>query len=50
MSKLKLIVALFLLGSIPAIAQKSYQLQSPDGKLKAEIAVEKKVAFSLSHG
>ena len=49
MSKLKLIVALFLLGSIPAIAQKSYQLQSPDGKLKAEIAVEKKVAFSLSH-
>lgn len=44
-----LCLTLFLAGSINLLAQKSYQLQSPDGKLKALVEVDKSIEFSVSH-
>jgi len=44
-----LCLTLFLAGGINLLAQKSYQLQSPDGKLKALVEVDKSIEFSVSH-
>ncbi|WP_102409058.1 glycoside hydrolase family 97 protein [Parabacteroides bouchesdurhonensis] len=38
-----------LLGSMPAMAQKSYNLQSPNKVLQAQIAVGDDIQFSLTH-
>lgn len=44
-----LCLTLFVAGGINLLAQKSYQLQSPDGKLKALVEVDKSIEFSVSH-
>lgn len=44
-----LCLTLFLAGGIHAVAQKNYQLQSPDGKLKAVVAVDKSIEFAVTH-
>jgi len=44
-----LCLTLFVAGGINLQAQKSYQLQSPDGKLKALVEVDKSIEFSVSH-
>lgn len=43
-----IVTALFII-SIGALAQKSYQLQSPDGKLTADIVVGTDITYSVSH-
>ena len=46
----KLLVALFLqLGILPMIAQKSYQVQSPDESITVEVTVADKVTFAIVH-
>ncbi|WP_106827862.1 glycoside hydrolase family 97 protein [Parabacteroides pacaensis] len=48
--KLKtLFIALLLTGSMAAIAQKTYQVQSPDGKLKAVVTVKDQIEYSVTH-
>lgn len=47
--RLKAILALLLIGSASLTAQKSYQLQSPDKKLKAVVTVGDDIRFSLTH-
>ena len=40
---------LFLMGSVSLMAQKSYQLQSPDKKLQVVVTVGDDIRFSLTH-
>lgn len=40
---------LIVSGCLSAIAQKKYEIISPDGKLKAEIIIETDIRFSLTH-
>lgn len=47
--KLKALIVLFLMGSMSLMAQKSYQLQSPDKKLQAVITVGGDIRFSFTH-
>lgn len=47
--KLQVLLAFLLMGNIPLIAQKSYQLQSPDRKLQTVVTVDNNVEFSLIH-
>lgn len=47
--KVKTFLVCLFLGSLPMMAQKSYLLQSPDGKLKATVSVGDDVLFSLNH-
>lgn len=47
--KVKSIIALLLVGSMPLMAQKSYQLLSPDGKMQATVTVGNEIQFSLNH-
>ena len=48
--KVKTLVALFLtMGSVSLMAQKTYQLQSPDKKLQAVVTVGEDVRFSVTH-
>ena len=47
--KAKALIALLMMGSFSLMAQKSYQLQSPDGKLKATLLVGDDIRFSLNH-
>ena len=42
-------LTLFLASGLQAMAQKSYQLDSPDGKLKTVVNVAKIISFSVSH-
>ena len=42
-------LTLFLASGLQAMAQKSYQLDSPDGKLKTVVNVDKTISFSVSH-
>ena len=44
-----LCLTLFVAGGMNLLAQKNYQLQSPDGKLKAVVEVDKSIEFSVSH-
>ena len=45
MSKNILFAFLFLMGAIPSIAQKNYQVQSPNRDIKVEVTVADKVTF-----
>ena len=45
--KLKALIVLFLMGSMSLMAQKSYQLQSPDKKLQAVVTVGGDIRFHL---
>ena len=47
MRKNILFAFLFLMGAIPSIAQKNYQVQSPNRDIKVEVTVADKVAFSI---
>ena len=47
--KLKALIMLFLMGSVSLMAQKSYQLQSPDKKLQVVVTVGDDIRFSLTH-
>ncbi len=47
--KLKVVLIFLLMGSLSVMAQKSYQLQSPDKKLEATVMVGEQVTFSLTH-
>lgn len=47
--KVKTLLAFLLMGSMSLMAQKSYQLQSPDTKLQTEVTVGDDVKFSLTH-
>ncbi len=47
--KIKALIALFLMGSMSLMAQKSYQLQSPDKKLQAIVTVGDDIRFSFTH-
>lgn len=47
--KVKVLIVLLLMGSMSLMAQKSYQLQSPDRKLKAVVEVGDDIRFSLTH-
>ena len=47
--KLKALIVLFLMGSMSLMAQKSYQLQSPDKKLQAVVTVGDDIRFSFTH-
>ena len=47
MSKNILFAFLFLMGAIPSIAQKNYQVQSPDRDIKVEVTVADKVTFAI---
>ena len=48
MSKNILFAFLFLMGAIPSIAQKNYQVQSPNRDIKVEVTVADKVKCQLS--
>ena len=48
MSKNILFAFLFLMGAIPSIAQKNYQVQSPNRDIKVEVTVADK-SLSLSY-
>ena len=43
-------LTLFLAYGLQAVAQKSYQLDSPDGKLKTVVNVDKIISFSVKKG
>lgn len=47
--KVKVLLAFLLIGSMSLMAQKSYQLQSPDRKLQVVVEVGDEVEFSLTH-
>ena len=47
--KAQVLLTFLLLGSMPLLAQKSYQLQSPDRKLHTVVTVGDNVEFSLNH-
>lgn len=47
--KVQVLLTFLLLGSMPLLAQKSYQLQSPDRKLHTVVTVGDNVEFSLNH-
>lgn len=47
--KVKALLAFLLIGSMSLMAQKSYQLQSPDRKLQVVVEVGDEVGFSLTH-
>ena len=47
MSKNILFAFLFLMGAIPSIAQKNYQVQSPNRDIKVEVTVVDKVTFAI---
>lgn len=47
--KVKALLAFLLIGSMSLMAQKSYQLQSPDRKLQVVVEVGDEVEFSLTH-
>lgn len=47
--KVKALVALLLFGSFSLMAQKNYQLKSPDGKLQLTVAVGSDIRLSLDH-
>ena len=47
--KLKALIVLFLMGSMSLMAQKSYQLQSPDKKLQAVVTVGDDIRFSFTY-
>jgi alpha-glucosidase len=47
--KVKFIIVLLLIGSMQLMAQKSYQLLSPDGKMQAIVSVGNQIQFSLNH-
>lgn len=47
--KVQVLLTFLLLGSMPLLAQKSYQLQSPDRKLQTVVTVGDNVEFSLNH-
>lgn len=47
--KIKTLLVFLLTGSISLMAQKSYQLQSPDQKLRTVVTVGKDIKFSLTH-
>ena len=47
MSKNILFAFLFLMGAIPSIAQKNYQVQSPNRDIKVEVTVADKVTFAI---
>lgn len=47
--KVKALLAFLLIGSMSLMAQKSYQLQSPDRKLQVVVEVGDDVEFSLTH-
>ena len=47
MRKNILFAFLFLMGAIPSIAQKNYQVQSPNRDIKVEVTVADKVAFAI---
>ena len=47
MSKNILFAFLFLMGAIPSIAQKNYQVQSPNRDIKVEVMVADKVTFAI---
>src|SRR5574344_2011481 len=47
--KVEKLIMLLLIGSMPLMAQKSYQLQSPNSKLKATVTVGKDIQFSFNH-
>ena len=44
--KVKALLAFLLIGSMSLMAQKSYQLQSPDRKLQVVVEVGDEVEFS----
>ncbi len=45
----KMIMTLISLGSLPLMAQKQYQLQSPDTKMQVVVTVGDDLTFSLTH-
>lgn len=47
--KVKTLLVFLLVGSMSLMAQKSYQLQSPDRKLQTVVTVDNEVTFSLTH-
>lgn len=47
--KVKTLLVFLLTGSMSLMAQKSYQLQSPDSKLQTVVTVDNEVTFSLTH-
>lgn len=47
MRKNILFAFLFLMGAIPSIAQKNYQVQSPNRDIKVEVTVADKVTFAI---
>lgn len=47
--KVKTLLVFLLAGSMSLMAQKSYQLQSPDRKLQTVVTVDNEVTFSLTH-
>lgn len=49
MNKGALFAFLLFLGVFPLLAQKNYQLQSPDRNLKVEVTVADKVSFAIIH-
>lgn len=47
--RLKFLLALFLIGNMSLMAQKSYELLSPNQKLKSTVLVDERVEFSLQY-
>lgn len=47
--KVKTLLAFLLIGSMSLMAQKSYQLQSPDQKLQTVVIIGEDTKFSLTH-
>lgn len=47
--KVQALLVFLLAGSMSLMAQKSYQLQSPDRKLQTVVTVGDNVEFSLTH-
>ena len=47
--KVQALLVFLLAGSMSLMAQKSYQLQSPDRKLQTVVSVGDNVEFSLTH-
>lgn len=45
-----ILAALLIAGSSPLLAQKSFQLLSPDNQLKADVSVDKNVTVALNSG
>lgn len=46
---IKALFILLMMGSMSLMAQKSYQLQSPDRKLQTVVTIDEGIQFSLSH-